>query len=287
VIRAGGYASALVAVSCALSSCSGKSDCPNGHCTADFTWPEGGEIRVEFVGTPSGSLSRGIAFFKSAQTPELTPFPAVAPTGGGVCNDLSATPTWPTAPATFTEMDVGDLSITGGGETFAFTKQTHFTDFLGRTHDVAYAFQDAARMVTPSTLSDVVMTGSSVTSPATWFGALGNARRLPARPRRAPRAPRHPPRTGPRRRVATAAADHRTTRLGLVAFLDGNGTLAQLCLSYESGNGFDVPKEVVAKIPPKGTLVRGHTTHQFREFPKGRRVDVIGTWCYATPYDVQ
>jgi hypothetical protein len=33
--------------------------------------------------------------------------------------------------------------------------------------------------------------------------------------------------------------------------------------------------------------VRGHTTHQFREFPKGRRVDVIGTWCYATPYDVQ
>jgi hypothetical protein len=173
VIRAGGYASALVAVSCALSSCSSKSDCPNGHCTADFTWPEGGEIRVEFVGTPSGSLSRGIAFFKSAQTPELTPFPAVAPTGGGVCNDLSATPTWPTAPATFTEMDVGDLSITGGGETFAFTKQTHFTDFLGRTHDVAYAFQDAARMVTPSTLSDVVMTGSSVTSPATWFGALG------------------------------------------------------------------------------------------------------------------
>jgi hypothetical protein len=60
-----------------------------------------------------------------------------------------------------------------------------------------------------------------------------------------------------------------------------------LCLTSEAGSGFTVPKSVLAKIPTHGTLVRGQTTHQLREFPNGRRFDVIGTWCYATPYAIE
>lgn len=278
-----------VGVACSIASCaSHEPACSGASCAAlTFSSPEGGEIRVEYVGTPSGAVSRGIAFFKSAQTPEATPFPLIAPAGGGVCNDLAASPMWPTAaPARATEIDVGELSIIGGGKTFSFTKQTNYTDFLGRMHGVAYQFEDASSMVTPSTLSDVVMSGSAASPMARWAGQLG----MPA-------AFKLIPPELPSSLVIPLGEDFSVTWeqpaqtigqrvLGLVAFLDGNGTLTQLCLSYASGGGLAVPKDIVGKIPAKGTLVRGHTTHQLREFPPGRRVDVIGTWCYATPYTV-
>ena len=60
--------------------------------------------------------------------------------------------------------------------------------------------------------------------------------------------------------------------------------LLHLLCAAEDLDGFTVPQDLLARIPAKGTLLRGHTTHVLKEFPDGRRFDIIGTWCYATPY---
>lgn len=252
-----------------------------------FDWPEGGEIRVEYVKTADSELSRGIAFFKSDQTPEATLFPALALSAESVCNDLIATPMWPTAPATATFLDVGDLSITGGGKTFSFTKQTNWSDFLGRPLGIAYTLTDAATMVDPSTMYDVVLGGSSSVAPGTWPASLG-----------VPAAFQLVPKDVPASIVIPAGQDLPITWeqaqqvipqpvLGLVAFENGNGQLTTLCITRDVTSTFVVPKSTVSKLAATGTLIRGQTTHHLREYPQGRRIDLIGTWCYATPYTLQ
>ncbi|MBK8262954.1 MAG: hypothetical protein IPK80_16655 [Nannocystis sp.] len=281
------HAAALVTL--LLAACNGDDPCEGAACHGiGFDAPEGGEIRVEYVRTPVAEYSRGVAFFKSSQTPESTPFPVIKTASERVCNDLFAAPMWPTAPLEASRyLDVGELSVTGGGRTIPLTRSTDYTDFLGRTHAVAYHFLDSTTMIAPSALYDVVMTGSDESAAATWAAQLG----VPAQfDLIAPQLPltlqiprdsdlaitwEQPPQT-----IGQAV-------LGLVAFQDEAGALSHLCVTEAADDGFTVPKDVLAAVPPRGTLLRGHTTHELREFPGGRRFDVIGTWCYATPYELE
>lgn len=266
--------------------CSGDEPCEGVECHAvGFDSPEGGEIRVEYVRTPTAEFSRGVAFFKASQTPESAPFLAIGAASEGLCNDLTLTPRWPTAPhEAATYLDVGALSITGGGRTFPLTKTENYTDFLGRVHGVAYHFMDTTTMISPSTLYDVVASGGAGVAAFQWPAALGVPEQFalgsPALPLTLaiPRG---------EDLVITWEDPLETIGqdvLGLVAFQDADGALTQICVTAEDLDGFTVPRDILAKIPEKGTLLRGHTTHVLREFPDGRRFDIIGTWCYATNY---
>lgn len=249
-----------------------------------FESPEGGEIRIEYVRTPAAEFSRGVAFFKSAQTPESTPFLVIDEASKQVCNDLTEMPRWPTAPVKATYLDVGELSITGGGRTIALTKETDYTDFLGRVHGVAYHFMDSTTMIDPATLYDIDMAGSDESEAQSWAEALGVPQKFDLVSPDLPLSLTIPRGAD----FAITWQDPKETIgqpvLGLVAFQDEDGALTQVCVTAEDLDGFVVPKATIDKIPASGTLLRGHTTHTLKEFPDGRRFDVIGTWCYATPF---
>jgi hypothetical protein len=266
--------------------CGDEEPCEGAACHAvGFDSPEGGEIRVEYVRTPTAEFSRGIAFFKTSQTPESTPFLEIGAASASLCNDLTQTPRWPTAPHdAATYLDVGALSVTGGGRTIPLEKTENYTDFLGRVHGVAYHFMDTTTMISPATLYDVVASGGAEAEAMNWPAALGVPQQFalgsPALPLTLsiPRGEDF---------VITWEDPAETIAqdvLGLIAFQDAEGTLTQICVTAEDLDGFTVPRDFLAKIPAKGTLLRGHTTHVLKEFPDGRRFDVIGTWCYATPY---
>lgn len=255
------------------------------HGGIGFESPEGGEIRVEYVRTPAAEFSRGIAFFKASQTPENTPFLVIKGAEEQVCNDLTETPRWPTAPLEAANyLDIGELSITGGGRTITMTKEKGYTDFLGRVHGVGYHFMDTTTMIAPATLYDVEASGSDAFAALSWKEALGVPQQFDLV---APDLPLSL--TIPRGEDYVITWEDPTETigqdvLGLIAFQDDTGALTQVCVTAEDLDGFSVPKDIIAKIPPAGTLLRGHTTHTLKEFPDGRRFDVIGTWCYATPF---
>jgi hypothetical protein len=112
-----------------------REDCLGLSCPGGFSWPEGGEIRVNYVDVPDGEdITQVMAFFVEDQTPEMEPLPPI-----GSCFEWSGN---------FTELesrnrtyvDVGEsVTFNLGGNELVAVKQEGGYDYTGRgPHDIWY-----------------------------------------------------------------------------------------------------------------------------------------------------
>ncbi|HTE52384.1 MAG TPA: hypothetical protein VK698_16145 [Kofleriaceae bacterium] len=119
-----------------------KEDCVGLSCPPGLFWPDGGEVRIQYIKLPDGTDWRIItAFFIEAQTPER-----ISPPTLGHC---APDPNFGEATSR-TYTDVGEsITVDMGDQTITAPKVTGdaAVDFIGRRHDLAYiseTYDDAA-----------------------------------------------------------------------------------------------------------------------------------------------
>jgi hypothetical protein len=265
-----------------------------------FEADEGGEIRLEYVHTGMGDGIRAVAFvYKDAGSTNAFPLPNL-----NGCTDMTKKANWPMAVNPLPErvyMDVGDIIISDGTNSFTVTKQTtENTDFLARTHPANkwyFRFEPtrAFDFLTPTGKAsiDVIFTGSDEVPPQ----VLKNVQWMPAAfdlmtpgfeiTNVLANTPvtftwTNPPQEG------LPAGYVVLSLVGFAGPMPSDG-LAVLCVEPNDGS-LTVPADMVniarAKFPNGGTLARATFTHVPRELvdkdgPTGRRLDVVTTWCHA------
>jgi hypothetical protein len=177
-------------------------------------------------------------------------------------------------------------------------------DVPGRTHPANEWFQqfgggmanDAALYLPEKTLLDVTFTGSSempgqIFDNAIWMPADFQVIEPPLSTTPFP-IPAGTPQTFTWSTPAQEAPAGFEIQ-SLVAFIGPNGP-AVICVEPNDGS-ITVPANMIdiarAKAPNGGTLARQTLTHEVRELvdrngPTGKRIDLLGIWCYATPFMV-
>lgn len=123
---------ALLALLAACYDNGTKEDCVGLSCPPGLFWPDGGEVRIQYINLPDGTDWRIItAFFIGAQDPDR-----IAPPTLGRCakeQNFDA--------RSRTYIDVGEsVTVDMGDETIVAPKVTgeDAVDFIGRRHDLAY-----------------------------------------------------------------------------------------------------------------------------------------------------
>jgi hypothetical protein len=326
----------LFSVALTITACGGDDDggtdaCVGHACTqggAAVTDPEGGSIIFEHMTfdtqaamvfkLPTGvnTATRVMAYFMSAQTPELNPLPMA-----GKCNNLVATMGWPLYVGTpHTDVDVGTLTITGknaAGTDVSIdvpkAPTTEKTDQIGRPHDIFYQVvkPNAADNLKPDSFYDVKF-GGSATVPAFTFKdaiylAAGYELSAPGLEDNGPLVPgtdftvhwtaensaNKPPAT------QLVAANI----LGVTWLLDVTGSPTHMCVGLASDGTFTIPgvaiTEYKAIAAARGldtghaVMLRNAIAHQVVKLPltaastSKRRIDMISLKCYVQVMDVQ
>jgi hypothetical protein len=275
---------------------------------------EGGEIRIEhlrFNATTNGTRIVAYVYGNPGGT-KYFPFPSLMG-----CTDMTMKKNWPMATNPVADrvyLDPGEIIISSPTSTTNAAPKPALTlprvdmqgpDFLARVHPANKWFfyfnpMDGDKFLTPNAFLDVILTGSAdmpgqvfhnvawmpndfqLTTPALADGVVlkaGQAQTFKWA---------LPPQDKP--------AD--MTIISLVAFV-GSGASddgpAILCVQPDVGE-MTVPANFVdivrTKYPQGGLLARQTFTHVPKELvdktgPTGRRLDMISTWCFATPYMVQ
>lgn len=259
---------------------------------------EGGEVRVEHLRFADGTAgTRVLGFlYRSPGSTRYFPYPAI-----NGCTDLTGRRNWPVATNPLAErsyLDPGTLTLSGGGQPLAFTRQPATgTDFLGRTHPAGAWFAQldttpGASYLAPRAAHTVTFGGSPDLPPQTFADVLY--------------APADFALTSPGPEPITLAAGTPQTFAwttpdsappagyaieSAVAFTGPQGP-AVLCVEPNDGS-ITVPAAMIdvarAAYPTGGTLSRQTVTHVTRELvdragPTGRRIDFLSVWCYSTAF---
>lgn len=269
---------------------------------------EGGEIRVEYVRFADNTAGARVVgyLYKNPGSTKYFPFPNL-----NGCTDMTSKTNWPEATNPLSErvyLDPGNIIISDASASLTLTRQPAGKDFLGRTHSANNWFfhfdtTDGAKFLTAKSSYDIILTGSA-DMPGQVF------HNVPFMP--ADFALQSPVLTAPVKILANGANQDQmftwTTPdssppagyeiQSLVAFT-GDGSPSDtgpaiLCVQPNTGS-IKVPGPMLdvvrAKYPQGGLMARQTFTHVVRELvdnngPTGQRVDLISTWCYATPYTV-
>lgn len=271
----------------------GEADAAAGEVGLDS--PYGGEIHVERIESGAGvfpPLTHADAFFIRDQTPAISRMPTP-----GTCFDAKAEGLWPVAQAEEAEyIDVGSVTVSGGPQDLLLSQTEPGTDLLGRVHDIVYLHivTDADQYVTADTDYTVEVSGSDA-YPAGTYGPIHVS------------GPITPVSPGPETTLITIASGQPFTASLAPDTSAPEGVVVQnflivqppmggadlVCLGENADDGeFTLSAEQVGAIPPAGNILRGHLTHRVVEFDdgkgaSGRRLDLIGVNCLATPYQVK
>lgn len=275
-------------------------DAPPGPTFKGYDADEGGELRVEYVKFPNGGLATRTTGFvwKSPGSKKFFEFLSL-----NGCTDMTPKNKWPMATNPIPERDYYDVGpymvLTGGPQPLTIRKNTAMAnDPFGRTHPAnewyfdpgTSADMDGPMFLSDKTVYDVVFPGSQE------FPAqiLENAIYMPGD--FALMTPGHVgplmfPANTPQTftwQVATENAPAGTMILSLVAFTGANGP-AVICIEPNDGS-ITVPGAMMdvarTAYPTGGTVARQTLTHAVRELvdstgKTGRRLDLLGVWCYA------
>lgn len=125
---------ALLGVGCTPES-GDRQDCVGFNCPAGLLWPDGGEIRIQYIGLPDGSDLRFlVGFFVEEQDPEFLPPPVL-----GQCFVDSNY-----VPDSRVYKDIGEsIQVNMAGQTVTAPRVMgdQAIDFIGRRHRIAYITQ--------------------------------------------------------------------------------------------------------------------------------------------------
>jgi hypothetical protein len=273
-----------------------------------FDADEGGEVRMEYIKFPNGGIgARTTAFFfKDVGTTKYHDFLSL-----NGCTDMSALDKWPMAMNPIGERDyydVGRVILSGGTNAYEIPRRTvQARDPFFREHPANDWYFDPAvntdsdggNFISEKTRYDVILTGSAEFPPAIFDDAIYVPAAFDLT------APTH---AGP---VDLPAATDQTFTfttptdtppagyilLSLVGFTGGSCTKGPAVVCIEPNDGsITVPGAMIDKVrtacPTGGTIARQTLTHVVRELvdasgPTGKRVDLLGVWCYAsTPFNV-
>lgn len=291
-------------------------DAPPDAGFGGFDADEGGEVRVEYTIFPNDARATRVTAFayKDAGTTKF--FSYVDENG---CTDIS-TPAlkalhWPTAQnANRTYHDLGSVTITpvAGNTTTSPLEVPRAgamptTDPFFRSHPEGEWFfkqfplngmgkpggvSDTEQYTAEKSTYDVKFGGSADLPEQTFDGALYMPANFSiagdtAHPAGAIYAPEDEPQTFTWDTPADTPTND-TEILGLVAVTGPNGP-AFLCIEPNDGS-ITVPKELIntarTVYPTGGTVARQTLSHAVRELqendgPSGKRIDIVGVWCYA------
>ncbi len=266
---------------------------------------EGGEVRVEYVRFGGGNAAARVTavLYDNPGTKRFFPF---LNTNG--CTDSSLKDTWPTAEnpvAERTYLDPGKVLISGGPQVLDIPRKAVMgKDVPGRTHPANEWFQqfgggmanDAALYLPEKTKLDITFTGSAE-MPGAFFD---DAVYMPAdfQVLVPPLSTTPFPIPAGTAQTFTWTTPAQEPPMGyeiqsLVAFIGPNGP-AVICVEPNDGS-ITVPANMIdiarAKAPNGGTLARQTLAHVVRELVDkngrtGKRFDILGIWCYATPFSV-
>jgi len=319
----------------ALTACDDSDDPPSDGCVghtcggtgAAITDPEGGNVILERMvldselqaafKLPAGvtTVTRVVAYFMSAQTPEANPLPTP-----GACNNLTVTKGWPGyVGSPHTDVDVGTLTLkgknaAGADVSFALEKKPMGLDPFGRLHDVYYQLiqPEVATLLKPDSFYSVTFGGVAGGMPETTFQdaiylssdypAIQNPGLEDNGPLRAgtdftvswtPPTPVNLP----------AAANLVGGGLqGLTWLVDVSGAPTHVCVAPATAGGFTIPGATIAEFravatargqtPDKMILLRNAVAHQLVRLPTTdatnlRRIDMLSLACSAQLMDVQ
>ena len=270
-----------------------------------FAADEGGEIRIEYIKAPNGNAgTRVFSFFlKNAGTPAYHDFISL-----NGCTDARAGSTaramnWPFALSSDAEFyDVGEaIYVLGGPQPLKVPKNaTTGPDPLSRPMPAnTWYFDpidlgndtDGATYLSPATTYDVALPGSATFAPQYFANSVyipqdfnllspGNEANL----------------TFPANTDQTFTWEEKTetlppdaTLFSLLGFFGANG-FAVICVEKDDGS-MTVPAAMMdialAAYPTGGFMARQKFVHQPADLldaegkSTGRRVDIIGVWCYA------
>lgn len=284
-----------------------------------ITDPDGGNIIFEYIyvdndlkaafGLPGNTLTRIMAYFVNAQTPDNNTLPMP-----GTCNNLDATKGWPGPFYTtqvHTDLDVGTLTITGKNgagvdTTIPMTKMTGGMDNINRKHDVFYQniTPNAAALLKEDSSYTVTMSGAGTIPATTMTNALflPNSYQIlsPAQEDNGPlvAGTNFPVTWTPGTSANLPAGDE---VLGLVWLIDSLGAPSHLCVTLHSSGTFTIPGATIAEYranstarganPNKVILSRQAVDHRLERLPNGetdnlRRIDMLGINCWIQLMDV-
>lgn len=282
---------------------------PDGPTFKGYDADEGGEVRVEYIIFPNGNIgTRSTAFF--LKNPGTTKYFEYLNLNG--CTDLTMYDKWPMAQnADRTYFDAGpSIAITGGPNTLNIPKRTvEGRDPFFRLHPanswyfdpITSADTDGTMLLSEKTLLDVHVAGSAEFPGVSWDNAIYMPASFAINEHTTGTAmfPAGTPQTF----TWTTPTDPVPAGfevLSLVAFTSGGGSTGMggapaakgpivICVEPNDGS-ITVPAAMMdiarTVYPTTGTIARQTLTHSVRELvdangPTGRRVDLLGVWCYG------
>lgn len=268
--------------------------------------PEGGEVRVEYVNytdpAPGArtNAARVTGFFLSnagtGEDPDMHPF-EIDPDEGG-CWDIVDAPFWPGAQSEGREyIDVGQLVISGGPNALTVgagaVTDPPTRDTWYRTHDDwhwHFGTDDAATYLDDNIPFSFTLTGSATFEDRHYmdvgfipktFGDLdppGGSGPIVITPGE-PMTFSH----------EVVESDTNQRVISAMAFVVA-GRGIEVCVELQDDGVMEVPAATidhVLSVGSTGTVARQTFTHNPVDLEvegEHRRIDVIGVWCYVTPW---
>ncbi len=281
---------------------------PDGRTFKEYDADEGGEVRIEYVRFGNGNASARVSavLYDNPGTTRFFPFLNL-----NGCTDVSTKMHWPTAEnpvAQRTYLDPGKILISGGPQVLDVPRQTMAgVDVPHRHHPANEWFRhfggpaanDAALYLPEKRLLDVTFTGSAE-MPGQIFDDVAY---MPAdfQVIDPPLSTTPHPLPAGQDQTFTWTTPAQDAPPGfqiasLVAFINPAADVGPLVICAEPNDGsITVPAAMIdivrAKAPTGGTLARQTLTHVVRELvdkngPTGKRIDILGIWCFATGFSV-
>lgn len=283
----------------------------------DFFSNEGGEVRFEYIyvgaitGNMGDTITRVMAFFEKKDDVDNHMYPTIPG-----CTLVTDDTKWPTSqPMNRQYADVGTLTLTNGTKTLVVPKSTGTTDPVGRAHGANNWYSHSVLESTPGAmLNDGPTYVSEKSSYDVKFGGSGtwpameykNAIYFPADYQLVSPAYGAPvnlvagtPYTQTWNVVDSmrpAGVPDAWALIGFFELVNGQTNAIVVCVENMNDGSMTVPANMVDMIrtaaPGGGVLVRQVFHHQVRELTngadvKGRRIDMIGVWCWASGFGVQ
>jgi hypothetical protein len=254
------------------------------------TYPEGGELRVEYINTGRARVARA-SLYRIADQPN----PRFELPTEGQCNRIKMEATmgpnviWPWAQSEGRSyMDLGsNVTVSTGTVTMTLSKTgTTTKDFLGRTHNTWYRF---------------INTGAMPATP--WYNHIKFNSRMTANlggkeveifmPQEFTTPTYQPGQMVQLSKSQDWAVQWTTPQndfdgefFFIIVFVQPGGAgFTHICNGDNEGH-FVVPKSTIAEIPEMGNVILGTITHEVVDLGDQRRFDLLGMNCYNNPYVV-
>lgn len=263
-----------------------KRDCVGIDCPTGLFWPDGGEVRIQYLLEPDGSeLRYTTSFFIDDQDPVHMDLPPL-----GTCGPEPKGPLWEVPLRHY--VDVGPSVTVDLEDDFSLTapKFENATDLLGRTHDISYLAQTKE----PTDPSFFNTRHSAHLSPETAdqfdFSDMMTTMYMPPKVQAlAPTLPEGVSVLAIKRHQdleiewqQTENPDPTVVTAGVIVFDSPSGTTS--CVVPNTGH-FVVPAEVIDSLPESGGVMQiGNGSNEAILTPEDRIIHMWASNCVLLPW---